>query len=219
MTSTITIFGGFVLKQATRLALIFLTFILISCKTPLLLDKSTPLIAPNKGIVFCTFSHDISEDSKEEQINSMTIARLKIQRIGSGPEYLTTKANDSYGWPLAEITRRSNSKIALITAITLDPGDYEIISREAKIIFGVINYDSSFPLPKPHKFTVKANDVIYVGSHHFSTIFGKNLFSQTLPYSCKFKTFDNFQDDKDLLTTVRPESNKMTIINGLKSNP
>lgn len=87
-------------------------------------------------------------------------------------------------------------RLGRVIAISLPPGDYELVSWTLYIqAVGGYGYISPKEEPPPLPFSVTAGQVTYLGSLHGQTIMGKNVFGMSIPGSGNAIITDNFDLD------------------------
>lgn len=87
-------------------------------------------------------------------------------------------------------------RLGRVIAISLPPGDYELVSWTLYIqAVGGYGYISPKEDPPPLPFSLTAGQVTYLGSLHGQTIMGKNAFGMIIPGNGRALITDNFDQD------------------------
>jgi hypothetical protein len=193
------------------IAILLLSLFTTGCGTsPLLMDKSTPLVKSGTGLVYCSFSYREPTDSGANLIYKLTSVTLVVRKAGDKDtiEGLNTWA----GWSTPEVTKVVNGRRNLVSAISLPVGEYEIVSREVRLPYGLITYTKSLPLKKPFRFTVQENQAIYLGGNEIVHETGLTSLGHAAPNQIRIMPRNQFDDDLAMLIKARPESASLRAI-------
>jgi len=201
-------------------SLLLCVLFISGCESAPLLDKDKPLVQAGHGLAFCTFFYGEPEKKADKNISAQTSITLVIHQLGAESNfyYLSTQDKNAIngGWKATEITKVADGKVSLISAVSLPVGEYEVTSTAVHV--PVINgqYSATFPLAQPFQFSVKENEAVYLGAHGFNQITSQNVSGKTVPYKVAVATFDHFDEDKNSLLKVRPETEKLMLEDALR---
>lgn len=185
-------------------AALFPLFIVACSGQHALLNKNEPLFPSGQGAIVASFASNYPKDYGATF--GLPHILLSIDSISNPENGSYSLRSDTYvvvnsSFMPSEGTQVNSNGGKMLLTKALPPGDYAV-TRET---ISFKNYSAYIKLTRTLPFTVRANQLTYIGSLVIGMEPGQTIFGTAVPGRVFTSIRDGFTDDSALLYRIRPE--------------
>lgn len=173
-------------------------------------NKNRPLLNASNGLALLSLGY--VKDSERDAKHALTtsLIGIKLRRTDVTGQVDASVKNLSVGgrvdWDERAVVIETADQIRVLRGVELEPGTYEVFMYYLAVGLGPMTWGSNPNFEPPITFTVRANEITYIGSYEMRLTTGKNLFGQNVPARASLSVVNRLQEDRARLQEIRPEA-------------